>query len=223
MRKVYLLISAVFAIFACSPARADVIYLVCSGYAHYTTGHKTERDSVALIFDFDRRLVFLKEDAEGLPMTSVSDSRVAWKSPDTPGRLTESEGQFSTVSMSGREFYKYRSGGGGWTNYYENCQRRNPGFSSQSNDPKIICNLSVNGKAVSYHFSAGSDTSFTETLYVVNGKSTSSYAKWLVSNNPGSVTLTYSKDTNYSIEVSNRQAALYKRGQVIGYGSCDLQ
>lgn len=203
-------------------AIAEVVYLVCDGYAKYSDGSRGGTDKNALILDFDRRLVFMKEDGEGHPMTSVSESRIAWKNPETPGRLTSSEGQFSPITMSGREFYTYRSGGGGWTNYFENCQRKKPGF-SQSSDAKIMCNLLVNGKSVSYHFSVDNAFSFTETLYVVNGKSTYSNTKWLVNNNGGSVTLTYSKDTNYSIEVIKQQATLHKRGQVIGYGLCEQQ
>ena len=109
-------------------ALADVVYLLCEGHARYSNGRITEVDVTAVVFDFDRNVAFFKEDGEAFPLTEVSPTRIAWRNPNTPNRLTSSEGQFSPVSMSGREFYRYNDGRGSWTNYFENCRKVNPRF-----------------------------------------------------------------------------------------------
>lgn len=119
---------ALIVLLSSAPASADVVYLLCEGHARYSNGRITDVDVTAVVFDLDRRVAFFKEDGEAFPITEVSPTRIAWRNPKTANRLTSSEGQFSPVSMSGREFYRYNDGRGSWTNYFENCRKVNPRF-----------------------------------------------------------------------------------------------
>lgn len=202
------------------PARAEVVYLVCDGYAQYSDGQRGGIARNALIFDFNKRLVFMKEDGEGHPMTSVTESRIAWRNPDTPNRLTSSEGQFSTVTMSGREFYTIRGDGRGWTNHFENCKRTKPGI-TQSDKIRFMCNMNVNNKSVTYRFETYDAQSVTETMYIVNGKSETTFNNWRLSFHSDAMTLIYSNDPRYRLEITRGSATLIRNGTIIGSGRCE--
>jgi hypothetical protein len=87
---------AVLALLAPGPASAasGQLGFVCSGRTTLTrSGSDTSAyktwDEAALVFDFDRRLVFHEDGAEGYPISDITRRAITWTSPDRglEGRL----------------------------------------------------------------------------------------------------------------------------------------
>ena len=208
-------------------ARAYTIYLICDGYSQYSDGIKGAPAKTALIFDLSGRTVQMKEDAEKHMITDQSEARIAWRSPETPNRLTRSEGQFSIITMTGREFYRYIAGSGGWTNHYENCKETSPVVSTVPSKLKFSCEIKTGKQTVSYQLESGDGlNSLKEISYIVDGRRIKTYNTWTARNTSDGIKLVYDQDSRYSLSLFKSGGvvtALFLRDvSVIGNGYCVL-
>lgn len=228
MNRPLFLILLVASLIWIKPAFADTKTLICDGYSQYPDGRKGGAAKTALIFDLKKRLVYMKEDGEGHIMTDSTDFRIAWRSPETANRLTRSEGQFSTVTMSGREFYTYQIGGGGWTNIYENCRETSPKITTSEIKMIFACEVQSNNKRLTYVIEniPNSTNRFKQTLFKIDGKISIVDDTWTGRTTTDSIILTYDRDRRYALHVSGSggqvAALLLKDNSVSGSGYCRL-
>ena len=106
---------------AAATVRAEPITLLCDGRTIMrqagTPDTKKTWDAEALIFDLDSKRVLHGSEDQGPPIVKATPNSIAWK--DNRDGI-ETQGEFSRVSLSGKEVLQ--RGSLFITNYYDTCK-----------------------------------------------------------------------------------------------------